>query len=110
MANLTVRRVDSAAVTDALSGSDLERMPGPGVYRAWLASTVNTATFTVTSGRENVARAQSIQLRSNGMPLLSDDAPAIELMVAGDERLIVATGGTTGTIGQIHQFTPLEDL
>jgi len=110
VANLTTRRVDTSAVTDSLSGTDLERMPGPGLFQGWLASSVNTATVTVTAGRENVVRAQMIPLRSNGMPLLSDDPPTINLPVAGGERLIVATGGTTGTIGQYYQFTPEEDL
>lgn len=110
MANLVVRRVDTAAVADSLQASDLERMPGAGIYRAWLASTVNTATFTITQGRENISRAQAIILRSNGVPNVSDDPPSIELIVTGEERFIVATGGTTGTIYQLHQFIPVEDL
>lgn len=110
MANLTVRRVDAAAVADALQGSDLERMPGPGVLVGWLASTVNTATFSVASGAENIARAQAVNLRANGQPLLSDDAPSIELAVLGGERVIVTTGGTTGTVGQVYQFIPFEDM
>jgi len=110
LANLTVRRVDAAAVADALQGSDLERMPGPGMLYGWMASTVNTATFNVTGGRENIARAQAVLLRANGMPLISDDPPSIQIPCAGDERFIIATGGTTGTLGQVYTFVPAEDL
>jgi len=102
--------VDAAAVTDALQASDLERMPGPGLLRGWLASTVNTATFSVSSGQALIAKSQAINLRANGQPLLSDDAPSLEMAAAGGERIIIATAGTTGTIGQVYQFTPIEDM
>lgn len=110
MANQHVLVQDTAADTDALSGTDLERPPGPGVYNLWLASTVNTALVTVVVGGANIVRNQVIPLRTNGIPNASDDPPTISMTVFGGEKVAVNIGGTTGTVHTLAEFVPEEDL
>lgn len=110
MANQKVIVQDTAADTDALSGTDLERAPGPGMYSLWQASTVNTATVTVAVGGANVVRNQVIPLRTNGIPNINEDPPTIQMAVLGGEKVAVNIGGTTGTVHTIAEFIPEEDL
>lgn len=101
---------DTGADADALSGTDLERTPGPGFLEVWLASTVNTATLTAVVGNENIVRAQVIPLRTNGIPNTSDDPPQIALAVLDSQKVVINIGGTTGTVHTIAQFTPEDEL
>lgn len=101
---------DTAADTDALSGTDLERVPGPGVLQVFCASTVNTATLTAVVGANNIVRSQVIPLRTNGVPNVNEDAPQIEMVVEGGEKVVVNIGGTTGTVHTIAVYTPPEEL
>lgn len=90
--------VDTAADADALSGTDLERNPGPGVLLVYAASTVNTATITAVVGEANIVRSQAIVLRANGVPAVNEDQPVIMIPVEGGEKNVVAIAGTTGTV------------
>lgn len=110
MANQKVLVQDTAGDTDALSGTDLERAPGPGMLTLWQASTVNTATVTVAVGGANVVRNQVIPLRTSGIPNTSDDPPTIQMAVFGGEKIAVNIGGTTGTVHTLAEFIPAEDL
>jgi hypothetical protein len=101
---------DTAADTDALQGTDLERAPGPGLIEIWPASTVDTATLTLVVGGENIVRNQVIPLRANGVPNVSDDPPAASAPVGGGEKIVVNLGGTTGTIHTKAVFTPEDEL
>lgn len=96
--------------SDALSGTDLERAPGPGLLEVWIASTVNTATVTCVLGGANIVRNQVVALRTNGVPNLSDDPPTISEAVTGGEKTVLNVGGTVGTAHILAVFTPLEDL
>lgn len=104
MQPLRVMVVDTAADADALSGTDLERAPGPGVLSVWSASTVNTATLTSVVGGANVVRGQVIPLRTNGVPNINEDPPMFSLVVNGGEKIVVNLGGTTGTIQTVALF------
>jgi hypothetical protein len=101
---------DTAADSDALSGTDLERTPGPGLLEIFVASTVNTATITLVVAGENVVRAQVIPLRTNGVPNINEDEPMAQIPVIGGEKVVVTLGGTTGTIHTVAKHTPLDEL
>jgi len=106
--NVSTYVTDTATDTDALNGTDLERAPGPGVIQIWSASTVNTATMTATlAGQRNVARSLAIPLRTNGVPNVDQDPPLLEFVVGGGEKLLIALGGTTGTIYTIARWVPI---
>jgi len=101
---------DTGADTDALSGTDLEFAPGPGLLELFIASTVNTATVTAVLAGANILRNQVIPLKANGIPIVNEDMPMMEEAVVGGEKIVVNLGGTTGTIHTLAVFTPLEDL
>lgn len=101
---------DTAADTDALSGTDLEFAPGPGLMQIWVASTVNTATLTAVVGGDNIVRAQVVPLRTNGVPNVNEDEPQISAPVGGGEKIVLNIGGTTGTVHSIAVFTPVDEL
>ena len=101
---------DTAADADALSATDLEFAPGPGLIQIYCASTVNTATVTAVVGSANVVRAQVIPLKTNGIPIVSDDEPLVSEPVGGGEKVVVNLGGTTGTIHTLAVFTPVDEL
>jgi hypothetical protein len=104
---IQVQVIDTGADTDALSGTDLTNAPGRGRLRIWIASTVNTATLTLTIAGTLIARAMSISLRSNGMPSISDDPPVCDIGVDTGEKITANLGGTTGTIYTIARWDPL---
>lgn len=110
MTKMHVMVQDTAADADALSGTDLERAPGPGLLNLWQASTVNTATVTVVVAGENIVRAQVVPLRTSGVPSIQDDPPLASVPVAGGEKVVVNIGGTTGTVHTIAEHIPLDEL
>lgn len=110
MAKLTVRVTGTAANTNALSATDLQTTPGPGLVQMWLASTVQTATVSITQGRENIARAIPVPKRTDGEPSLYLDPPIAEIPSGGGEQNVVNVGGTTGTWVLVALFTPEEEL
>ena len=105
----TVMVQDTGADADAFAATLLDRAPGPGVVEIWVASTVNTATYSLDVGGENVIRTQVVPLRTNGIPNISDDSP-ITVPVGGGEKILLALAGTTGTIHSIARFTPEDEL
>lgn len=101
MALIKVQITDTAGNTDRFSGTDLERMPGPGIYREYAASTVNTATITKVVGPDNHIRNQALPLKANGMPDILNDMPILVRPVFGGEKNVSNIGGTTGTYSVI---------
>lgn len=102
--------VDSSADSDALSGTDLEVIPEPGLLTVFCASTVNTATVTATLPQQNFTRSASIRLRANGMPDELADKPILNSAVDAGEKPTIDLGGTTGTIYTIARFLTLAEL
>lgn len=110
MPSMRVQVQDTSADTDALGSTDLERAPGAGLVQVWVASTVNTATVTGVIGEANKVRNQVVPLKTNGIPNVNEDAPVMEELVAGGEKIVVNLGGTTGTIHTVCLFTPEDEL
>lgn len=100
---------DTAADTDALQGTDLERNPGPGILQIYQASTVNTATLTAVMGDENLVRNQVIAMRTNGIPNVDEDQPVIATEVGGGEKNVVNIGGTVGITHTLAQWFDEEE-
>lgn len=82
---------------DALNGTLLETAPSRGIIMLKAASTVNTATITISRpGKGEIADAEPLPLRANGVPEAGD--PPYVIPVMQGERPHVELGGTTGTI------------
>jgi len=102
--------LDTSANTDRLAGTDLENAPSPGVVDIWVASSLGTAIVTIVAGGENIVRAQSVPLRANGVPQMSDDPPTAQILVTGGEKIVVNVGGTVGSYSVLAIFTPIDEL
>lgn len=100
---------DTAADTDALSGTDLERAPGRGLLQIWANSSVGTATMSLSVGQQQVMRAQVVPTNAGAerSPDVSRDPPLATVRVNGAEQIVVNLGGTTGTVITVAIWTPL---
>ncbi|HIB67753.1 MAG TPA: hypothetical protein EYO33_22305 [Phycisphaerales bacterium] len=100
---------DTSANTNVFSGTDVDSIPSPGLLQIWAASTVNTATYTISIGDVTTVRSVSLPLRTSGLPKINEDPPLFEgLVESGHVAAILA--GTTGTVYSIARLTPVEDL
>lgn len=102
---LLVEAEETAADTDLLNGSDLEKAPTKGVIYLWAASTVNTATLEVNQYGHQPSYTQLLRKRTDGIPNLTDD-PCWILAVKQGERPKLVLGGTTGTVHWTAGFVP----
>lgn len=109
MPALQVTVTDIAADTNVLLGTDLDTVPYSGLLQIWMASTVLTATVTISLGDIQSVRGAIIPLRTNGVPNINEDPPAFEALVDGGHPN-VALGGVTGTVMTIARLTPVGEL
>lgn len=107
---IEVVTVDAAADADALAGTDLETIPSAGLLLIFVASTVNTATITMTTPGRQTARTIAIKLRANGVPNVDQDSPVFSLPVQAGTRPVVNLGGTTGTIFTVARFFDVQEI
>lgn len=105
---IVVSATITADNTDVLSGTDLANIPGDGQLDIFAASTQNDTTMTITGpGNEPLIRSQKLQLRSNGMPILSDDLPYTLLVSQGGHYVInidVVTAATVNILAVFREF------
>ena len=101
--DLTVSTKFTATNTNCLSGTQLETAPTNGKYVVYIASTVNTATVSVSAPGQQAAQDDDVPLFSNGVPPL-DQANPWCLKVRAGQKPVVNLGGTTGTVYCITQF------
>lgn len=85
---------------EKLGGTVLATAPGPGRVTVRAASSVNTATLSLSGMKDNPTggQAQAIKLRANGEIRTNEDTPW-QFIVNGGETLGLTIGGTPGTIG-----------
>lgn len=91
-------QVRTATVSDLLSGTQLDPMPGNGFLRVYAASTVNTARITIAPNKHappTGAGDGAITLRANGEVRKYD--PSWETEVVAGEKVTIGISGTTGT-------------
>lgn len=94
--------------TDVLSGTDLANIPSDGQLDIFLASTQNDTLYSITGpGNEPIARTQKMQLRTNGMPILSDDLPLTLLVTQGGHYIVNIDIVTAATVNLIAIYREL---
>jgi len=107
---IQVTGVVTSDISNALSGSDLQSAPGPGVCLLWIASTQADTRITFAAPPKVASRNITPHLRTNGVPMVSDDSP-VAVAVAGGEQIILFIDIVTGaTCGYIVKFIPQAEL
>lgn len=91
----------TAVNTDVLAGSPLAS-PGQGVLVILVASTVNTATISVTTNAGKQVDADPVELWANGVPP-GTQVPYV-IPIVGADKPVIAIGGTTGTWHAVVAF------
>lgn len=107
---IQVTGIVSADTTNALSGSDLQSAPGAGVVLLWIASSQADTRITFAAPPRVASRNITPHLRTNGVPLISDDSP-VAVAVNGGEQIILFIDIVTGaTVGYVVKFIPQAEL
>jgi len=107
---IQVTRVLAASNSDILSGTQLDQTPEPGVFGIFGASTQNDGTINVSLGGGILITAQPLNLRTNGVPDMSDD-PAVAIEAPSGARPVIAyVEVTAATVFIIVQFVPASEL
>jgi len=107
---IQVTGVVSSDTTNVLSGSDLQSAPGPGAVLLWIASSQADTRITFTCPPAVASRNITPHVRTNGVPLVSDDSP-VAVAVRGGEQIAVQVDIVTGaTCGYVVKFIPKEEL
>jgi len=108
---IEVRTVDTADNTDALAGTDLETVPGPGFLLIWGASTQADTEVTITGGPlRPTARATLLPMRANGVPNINEDPPKVIPVTGGEKIVINLNIVTAATVCFVVQYFGPEDL
>ena len=107
---IQVTGVVAADTANVLAGSDLQSAPGAGVVLLWIASTQADTRITFAAPPKVASRNITPHLRTNGVPLVSDDSP-VAVAVNGGEQIIVYVDVVTGaTVGYVVKFIPQAEL
>lgn len=107
---IQVTGIVSADTTNALAGSDLQSAPGAGVVLLWIASTQADTRITFAAPPRVASRNITPHIRTNGVPLVSDDSP-VAVAVNGGEQIILFIDIVTGaTVGYVVKFIPQAEL
>ncbi len=99
-ANITVNRVFTADDADALAGTQLDQVPGPGMFNIWCGSDQADSLITISLGSITLVNAQAIAQRTNGMPNLNEDVP-FSIPSPGGSRPVILIDEVTAATG-IH--------
>lgn len=107
---IQVTGIKTADTTNALSGTDLQSAPGAGLVLFWVASSQADTIITITAPPAVAVRNINPHLRTNGVPLVSDDSP-VALAVRGGEQIALQIDIVTGaTVGYVVKFIPQNEL
>ena len=107
---IQVTGIVTADTNNALSGSDLQSAPGPGVLLLWIASTQADTRITFAAPPRVASRNITPHIRTNGVPLVSDDSP-VAVAVNGGEQCILFVDIVTGaTVGYVVKFISQAEL
>lgn len=107
---IQVTQVLAVSTPDVLSGTQLDQTPLSGVYKIFAASTQNDTTIQVSLGGNIIVQAQALNLRTSGVPSLSDDPMLMILGPAGARPVIGIVEVTAASIYVIVQFFTLDEL
>jgi len=107
---IQVSGIKTADTANALASTDLQSAPGPGVYLFWVASSQADTLITITAPPQVGMRNNPVHLRTNGVPLVSDDSP-ISMAVNGGEQVAVQIDiQTAATCGYVVKFIPKGEI
>jgi len=107
---IQVTGIVTADTNNALSGSDLQSAPGPGVILLYIASTQADTRITFSAPPTCASRNITPHIRTNGVPLCSDDSP-VAMAVRGGEQCILYIDIVTGaTCGYVVKFVAQGEL
>jgi len=110
MNQIIVERVITATDLDFLAGTQLDQPGVPGVFTAWLASTVGDSTVTITMGGQQITNDSVIVLRANSEIRLDEDPFFQMLSTTGGRPVIAITEVTAASIRVRVIFIPLAAL
>lgn len=96
--------------TNVLSGSDLQSAPGPGAVLLWIASSQADTIVTFTAPPRVALRNVRPHLRTNGVPLVSDDSPVAVAVQGGEQIAVQVDVVTAATVGYVVKFIPKDEL
>lgn len=96
----------TASNTDVLAGTQLDQVPGPGLFLVMGASTVADSTIGITLGADTYVNDRPLPLRANGVPNAQDDVQLAVQSPGGVRPVINIVEVTAMTVFLIVVFTP----
>jgi hypothetical protein len=107
---IQVTGVVTADTLNVLAGTDLQSAPSAGAVLLWIASSQADTRITFTCPPRIASRNITPFVRTNGVPLVSDDSP-VAIAVSGGEQINVYVDVVTGaTVGYCVKFIPKEEM
>lgn len=107
---IQVTGVIAATTTNLLSGTDLQSAPGQGIVIAWVASTQADSRVSFGAPPKIALRNVTPHIRTNGVPLCSDDSPVAIAVNGGEQIILQVTIVTAATFGYVVKFIPQAEL
>jgi len=107
---IQVTGIVTADATNVLSGTDLQSAPSAGVVLLWIASTQADTRITFTCPPRVASRNITPHIRTNGVPLCSDDSPVAVPVVGGEQIAVQVDVVTSATVGFVVKFISREEL
>lgn len=107
---IQVTGISTATAANILTGSDLQSAPSAGVLLFWVASSQADSRITIAAPPALASRNITPHLRTNGVPLVSDDSPVAVACRGGEQVILSITVVTAATIGYVCKFIPSEEL
>lgn len=103
---ITVSGRVTADNTNVLAGTDLATAPGNGVLTVFVSSTQADTIVSLSAPPLIPARSINPQLRTNGVPQISDDIPYVMPVRAGSPITLSIDIVTGATVGYVVLFAP----
>lgn len=103
---IQVTGIVTADTNNALAGSDLQSAPGPGVCLLWIASSQADTRISFSAPPTIASRNITPHLRTNGVPLVSDDSPVAMAVRGGEQIILFIDVVTAATVGYVVKFIP----
>lgn len=107
---IQVTGITTTTTNNALASTDLGSAPGAGVVLLWVASTQADSRITFAAPPRVASRNITPFIRTNGVPLVSDDSPVAVPVVGGEQIILQITVVTAATIGYVAKFIPQAEL
>lgn len=107
---IQVTGIVTADSTNVLAGSDLQSAPAAGVVLLWIASSQADTRITFTCPPKVASRNITPHLRTNGVPLVSDDSPVAVPVNGGEQIAVQVDVVTAATVGYVVKFIAKEEL